>query len=131
MVLNLATHLLHAYRNDSTIRNNMKDKYATIKKLGLTQASSGLEIGAVNLSDYFTFTIAPSAGAVGVLEFEIRTDIDSGYEFMYSAISVKQTIDLSVGTQTFILGGYFAESFRITSTGVTNTYDCIIQQSSQ
>lgn len=109
----------------------MKDKYTTIRKVGLTQADSGLEIDMVNLSDYFTFTLVPSAGAVGVLEFEIKTDIDSEYEFMYSSSTIKQTIDLADGTQTFILGGYFAESFRITSTGVDNTYDCIIQQSSQ
>lgn len=106
----------------------MKDKYTTIRKVGLTQADSGLEIDMVNLSDYFTFTLVPSAGAVGVLEFEIKTDIDSEYEFMFSAPTIKQVIDLADGTQTFKLQGYFADSFRITSTGVTGTYSCILQQ---
>ena len=102
----------------------------TIRLTGLTQADSGVEIDDVGLSDYFTFTIAPSESATGILEFEIKTDLDSNYEFVYSAPTIKQSIDLSDGTQTFKLQGYFADSFRITSTGVTGTYNCILQQAS-
>jgi hypothetical protein len=87
---------------------------------------------SLGYSDHFTITITPSEGATGVIKFSAKTDIDSDVEVIMDVVtSLAKEIDLSSGTQSFIISGYFLTQINTIVTSLVGTYTLIIQQASK
>lgn len=105
-------------------------RHKRLKYEGLSSDFSVSE--SLGYSDHFTITITPSEGATGVIKFSAKTDIDSDAEaIMDVTTSLAKEIDLSSGTQSFIISGYFLTQINTIVTSLVGTYTLIIQQASK
>lgn len=105
-------------------------RYKRLKYEGLSGDSSISE--GLGYSDHFTITITPSEGTTGVIKFSAKTDIDSDAEAIMDIMTLlAKAIDLSDGTQSFIISGYFLTQINTIVTSLVGTYTLIIQQASK
>jgi hypothetical protein len=105
-------------------------RYKRLKYEGLSDDFSVSD--SLGYSDHFTITVVPSEAATGSIKFSAKSDLESDIEAVMDVVTgLAKEIDLSGGTQSFIISGYFLTQINTIVTSLVGTYTLIIQQASK